>query len=161
MPDWKFKLNVIVQISCEIATFCAFWRKITSNHTYICMIYRVRFWYMIYHVTFVYCVEGLFIKFILEQFYSLAHAQWGRQNVSGIECKGQFWNKNVHTSSKIPIWNLCLKITYTVKNCYMINHVPKAHAIIHTNLSVIWCNFPSKCTQSCDFTWDLNDYVWF
>ena len=22
-------------------------------------------------------------------------------------------------------------------------------------------DFPSKCTQSCDFTWDLNDYIQF
>ena len=54
--EWKFNLNVIVQISCKIAALCAFWRKITSNHTYIFMIYRGRFQYMIYHVTFFYCV---------------------------------------------------------------------------------------------------------
>ena len=29
---------------------------------------------------------------------------------------------------------LCL---YTVKKCYMINHVPKAHAINHTNLGMV------------------------
>ena len=35
------------------------------------------------------------------------------------------------------------------------------HAMNHTNLNVIWCISPSKCTESCDFTWDLNDYVQF
>ena len=29
-------------------------------------------------------------------------------------------------------------ILYTVKKCYMINHVPKAHAINHTNFNVIF-----------------------
>ena len=49
----------------------------------------------------------------------------------------------------------------TVKKFYMINYVPKAHALNHTNLCLIWWNFLSKCTQSCDFTWDLNDYIQF